>query len=248
MARFVVLILALSCASAMAGRRKHRVPAPARVEDPIAKPLLLKALAVHGEAARLIGPDRAEAKSGVVGNEPVTLLWPTRETRLSSGFGYRMNPITEHEQLHNGVDVPAPCGSEVVAVEDGEVVFSAWTGSAGNVIKISHDGGWATHYLHLAQRTVAVGAHVVAGSRIGLSGDTGSMTTGPHLHFEVWKDDVVWDPLSFNYRHLPLTAPPTRFAWCGEGSGAHGSKEPVERAEPDPSLSIDAMYDSLVGR
>ncbi len=136
-----------------------------------------------------------------------TLLWPTRQTKLSSDFGYRMNPVTgQAHQLHAGVDVPVPTGTEVVAVEEGVVTFAGWTESAGFMISIAHDGGWTTRYAHLSHTRARVGEHVVPGETIAYSGDTGTMTTGAHLHFEIWNGKSPMNPMAFRYRHLAGSA------------------------------------------
>lgn len=174
--------------------------------------------------------------------EKVMLTWPIRALKLSSGFGHRVHPVTGDRRLHRGVDVPAPCGTEVVAVEDGTVIFSDWTDSAGNVIKLSHDGGWQTVYMHLARTLVAPGMKVKAGELLALSGSTGRLTTGPHLHFEIHKGTSPFNPLAF-YFHAPSTLDGmiAHSSWCGKGVGPSGTPaknaERVGRGNSAPSRS-----------
>ena len=167
--------------------------------------------ATFPEAAPAPAPAATEPEDA-----PVSILWPIRATRLSSSFGYRINPVTHDEQHHRGVDVPAPCGSQVLAIEDGEVVYAGYSPTAGNMVKIDHGGGWTTLYLHLARATVKAGAKVKASEQIGLSGESGALTTGPHLHFEVWKGNRAINPTAFRY-HMPAgtVAEPSPNASCG---------------------------------
>jgi murein DD-endopeptidase MepM/ murein hydrolase activator NlpD len=132
----------------------------------------------------------------------ITLQWPVHGTELSSAFGPRVNPVTGEGQEHHGVDIPLPCGSEVVAAEDGTVISSEWSDTSGYTISIAHEGGWVTRYAHLAERRVRTGQRVAAAEILGASGDTGSLSTGPHLHFEVLHERTPVDPMAFNYRQL----------------------------------------------
>jgi murein DD-endopeptidase MepM/ murein hydrolase activator NlpD len=134
-------------------------------------------------------------------------VWPTSVTRLNSGFGFRVNPISGDEsQFHRGVDIAVGLGTEVTAASDGVVSFARWTNSSGNTIVITHPDGWSTRYAHLMRVSVRDGEMVRAGQRIGLSGDTGRQSTGPHLHFEVWKGGRAVDPITLDYRHHIRTA------------------------------------------
>jgi murein DD-endopeptidase MepM/ murein hydrolase activator NlpD len=161
-----------------------------------------------------------------ISDEPASLLWPVRGTHLSSTFGFRINPITGEGQVHRGVDVPVPCGSEVVAVEEGTVTFAEWTAGGGNTVGIAHDGGWVTRYAHLARLAVRPGQHVSAGQLLGDSGDTGAFSTGPHLHFEIWSGHTAVDPMAFNYRQQSGVAHPATAVACGkQAATAMGSAD-----------------------
>ncbi|MBK7859324.1 MAG: M23 family metallopeptidase [Archangiaceae bacterium] len=163
--------------------------------------------------------------------EILPLVWPIRATKLSSGFGHRINPVTHDAQVHRGVDVPVPCGTQVVAVEDGEVVASDWSDGAGNIIKIAHEGGWFTQYMHLARSLVRVGTKVKAGALIGFSGETGRLVTGPHLHFEVLKGRAAIDPTLFRYKLPPgPVSEVSPYASCGPRAyGGHASPTRLDR-------------------
>jgi murein DD-endopeptidase MepM/ murein hydrolase activator NlpD len=85
---------------------------------------------------------------------------------------------------HTGIDFHAAAGTSVRSVAAGEVVEAGWSGAYGYNVVVRHDDGRYTQYGHLSSLTVAAGARVAAGDRVGLSGSTGN-TSGPHLHFEV---------------------------------------------------------------
>ena len=112
-------------------------------------------------------------------------LWPLPGyTRISSPFGYRHCPYHGRE-LHGGVDLPAPYGTNILAAKGGTVVLSTYGSSFGNHVAVSHPDGSRTMYAHMSARLVSVGDTVVQGQVIGKVGSTGN-STGNHLHFEVW--------------------------------------------------------------
>ena len=112
-------------------------------------------------------------------------IWPLPGyTRISSPFGYRICPYHGRE-LHGGVDLPAPLGTNILAAQGGTVVVSTYGSSCGNHVTISHPDGSRTMYCHMSARLVAVGDTVSQGQIIGRVGSTGN-STGNHLHFEVW--------------------------------------------------------------
>jgi len=115
---------------------------------------------------------------------------------LTSTFGPRRHPILKQVRIHKGVDWGAPVGTPIVAAFDGKVEFAGDGKGYGNVIRISHGGGKATAYAHMSRfgEGMAIGIEVRAGDTIGYVGTTG-LSTGPHLHFEVYQDGVAVDPL-----------------------------------------------------
>ena len=106
--------------------------------------------------------------------------WPVKG-RITTPFGPRIHPITGAEQLHNGIDIAVPIGTDVLAPADGVVKSVYSTTAGGRQIVLEHDG-WMTGYAHLSQQLVSIGDHVAQGQVIAKSGNTGT-STGPHLHF-----------------------------------------------------------------
>lgn len=125
-------------------------------------------------------------------------IWPSNYYRLTSGFGGRIDPVTGIPgENHGGIDIAAPIGSEVRAAMSGVVTFARFTETGGNIVTIDHRNGYATRYLHLDRLLVTVGDEVQQNSVIALSGNTGSRTTGAHLHFEIHQNGVKVDPMLF---------------------------------------------------
>lgn len=95
---------------------------------------------------------------------------------------------------HYGIDVASVKNEAVKAAYEGIVFFSEWTAETGNVIAIQHPGNIVTVYKHNAVLLRRQGAFVKAGESIAIVGDSGSLTTGPHLHFELWINSAPVDP------------------------------------------------------
>ena len=96
--------------------------------------------------------------------------------------------------IHPYVDITAPSGSVVKAVLDGTVIFSGWSDDAGHTIQIQHDGDIVSIYKHNEKLLKKTGDKVSAGTPIALVGNTGEMTTGAHLPFELWHKGETLDP------------------------------------------------------
>lgn len=103
----------------------------------------------------------------------------------------------EPNQKHLGIDYAAKGGAPVHAAAAGYVLFAGWTYDDGNVVILSHGGGYITVYKHNSALLKPVGSFVRRGELIGLVGNTGRTSKGPHLHFEVLKDGVPQDPMQF---------------------------------------------------
>lgn len=121
---------------------------------------------------------------------PVSTGW------ISSYFGKRTDPFTGKPANHTGIDFAGKFGSEVVAVADGVVTWSADRYGYGAMVEVNHGNGYSTRYAHNSENLVAVGDEVRKGQPIALMGDTGR-ATGPNLHFEVLKDGRRVNPVNF---------------------------------------------------
>jgi murein DD-endopeptidase MepM/ murein hydrolase activator NlpD len=129
--------------------------------------------------------------------------------RLSSGFGYRNDPVSGARTMHAGIDIPGPIGSPVRAAATGTIDYAGRAGGYGNMIEIDHGGGLATRYAHLLRFLVNSGAHVERGQPIALMGSTGH-STGSHLHFEVRVNGRAAAPLAWFGGARPPVLPPAR--------------------------------------
>ncbi|HOJ11964.1 MAG TPA: M23 family metallopeptidase [Clostridiales bacterium] len=123
---------------------------------------------------------------------------------VSSYFGERIDPITQKSRFHYGLDIEADKGAEIKAAADGEVLEISEDRMYGRNIKIKHPGGIITVYAHCSKITRVDGEKVRQGDIIAEVGDTG-YSTGTHLHFEIWKNGKVLDPLSFIDVPLDMT-------------------------------------------
>lgn len=108
---------------------------------------------------------------------------PAPERAVTSGFGPRADPFDQAVRFHRGVDVGAPRGAPIHAVEAGVVTQAGPRGGYGNAVEVRHADGTSTLYAHAEQIHVAAGDEVAAGAPLATVGDTGR-ATGPHLHFE----------------------------------------------------------------
>lgn len=115
-------------------------------------------------------------------NFPVTQAFGVHNAALTGG-------------IHKGIDWGLPLGTPVLAVSSGKVVSAGFDSRAGEFIVIS-SGIYTHRYFHLQSRSVSIGTWVKAGQKIGSSGSTG-LSTGPHLHFQVEKSGVLFDPLKY---------------------------------------------------
>jgi murein DD-endopeptidase MepM/ murein hydrolase activator NlpD len=123
---------------------------------------------------------------------------PLENITVSSGFGYRINPITKQNQFHRGIDIPAPIKTPIRATADGIVEFveASDIGDYGRVIKIIHNYGFKTIYAHMSKTYLNVGDIVRKGEIIGLVGNSGR-STAPHLHYEVKYINKILNPKNF---------------------------------------------------
>ena len=106
---------------------------------------------------------------------------------ITSQYGWRHDPIDGNLRHHNGVDIAVASGTAVKSIAPGMVTFSGMRGGYGNLVVIEHNNGMVSLYGHNSLVLVTSGEYVDASKTIALSGSTGR-STGPHLHFELWKD------------------------------------------------------------
>ncbi len=125
-----------------------------------------------------------------VAGTPVVKGW------MSSKYGNRTDPFNGRRAWHNGVDFAGKLGSEVVAVASGVVTWSDKRSGYGLMVEINHGGGYVTRYAHCKENLVGVGEVVKKGQAIALMGSSGR-STGPHVHFEVYKNGKPENPAAY---------------------------------------------------
>jgi murein DD-endopeptidase MepM/ murein hydrolase activator NlpD len=113
--------------------------------------------------------------------------------RMSSGFGMRIDPFTNTLARHEGLDFTAMQGTPILATADGTVTRSGWEDTYGNIVEVTHAEGFMTRYAHISKRHVTEGQRVKRGQHIADVGSTGR-STGPHLHYEVFRHGHVLNP------------------------------------------------------
>jgi murein DD-endopeptidase MepM/ murein hydrolase activator NlpD len=132
-----------------------------------------------------------------VGEKRGTMRMPVAG-RLTSGFGMRRHPLLRFSRMHAGMDLAAAYGSPIVAATDGVVDFAGWHGGHGKFVRIAHGGGLGTGYGHMSRIAVRAGARVRQGQVIGYVGSTG-LSTGPHVHYEVYRGGRPVNPSSISF-------------------------------------------------
>jgi len=137
----------------------------------------------------------AEQPSASVNISPRDI--PLEQMYFSPPIGGAVSAPFDAEKNHFGVDVIAPKNTPVKAVMDGWVIFSDWTLETGNTIAIQHTNNLVTFYKHNSALLKKTGNYVKAGVAIAIIGNTGELTDGPHLHFELWHSGKPVNPLDF---------------------------------------------------
>ncbi len=163
---------------------------------------------LEGMIAELIEADRIkkehEAEAGRKARVPVPvptggsldarkgkLRWPVSEGNIVAHFGNQTHPTLKTITQNTGIDIATGVGSPVSTVADGQISKILWLPSYGNLVIISHNGGYYTVYTHLAEISGAEGEKVKEGEVIGY---TGEALNGPRLHFEIWKGREKQNP------------------------------------------------------
>ncbi|NHO65087.1 peptidoglycan DD-metalloendopeptidase family protein [Aestuariicella hydrocarbonica] len=124
---------------------------------------------------------------------------PIKKGWMSSRFGRRTDPFKGHVAWHNGVDFAGKLGSEVVAVAAGVVTWSGERSGYGDMVEVNHGNGYSTRYAHNSNNLAKVGDVIKKGQVIALMGSSGR-STGPHVHFEVYKNGRAVDPAAYIHR------------------------------------------------
>ena len=122
--------------------------------------------------------------------------YPISDGWYSSNFGYRIDPFTGQQSMHDGIDFPAETGTPIVAAASGKVSLAEWHPQYGKMLEIDHGNGLVSRYAHASSLLVKTGDLVLAGQRIAVVGTTGR-STGPHLHFEVRLNGSPQNPARF---------------------------------------------------
>ncbi|MBF0480351.1 MAG: peptidoglycan DD-metalloendopeptidase family protein [Desulfovibrionaceae bacterium] len=138
--------------------------------------------------------ETGQSQAAATGAQPGAAMATPCDGTVSSGFGWRSDPVSGQSDWHSGVDIQAPKGTAVDACWDGKVVFAGERGGYGKCVVIEHSGGWQSIYGHNSNIVAQVGQAVRAGQKIAEVGSTGK-ATGAHLHFELRQDGVAHDPI-----------------------------------------------------
>ncbi len=120
---------------------------------------------------------------------------PVLQGTISSGFGYRISPISGRKNFHKGVDIASSSGSEIFASKSGVVKEEGFDSIFGYFIILQHDTKYESLYGHLLDKKVKIGDKIEAGQLIATMGSTGT-STGSHVHFEIRKNKKPQNPLS----------------------------------------------------
>ncbi|MBQ5916060.1 MAG: M23 family metallopeptidase, partial [Lachnospiraceae bacterium] len=127
----------------------------------------------------------------------IKFIWPCPSSgRITSKFGARTSPTKGASSNHQGIDIGAPTGNNIVAAAGGTVVVSTYSYSAGNYVMLNHGGGVYTVYMHASKLLCKVGDTVKQGQVIAKVGSTG-YSTGPHLHFGIRVNGTYVNPSKY---------------------------------------------------
>jgi len=158
----------------------------------------------------MLGLLEAQMFEQAVKKKAMPTMMPVNSPYNASSFGYRIDPFTGQQAMHEGIDFITDVGTPVVAAAGGVVQFAGFHPQYGNMVDIDHGNDLVTRYAHLSKVLVKEGDLVQRGRRIGDSGTTGR-STGPHLHFEVRYRGVAQNPMKFLLATNPQLPPLARF-------------------------------------
>lgn len=131
----------------------------------------------------------------------IPAIIPTQGNYSIDGFGMRRHPILGVRKFHHGIDINCNYGTEVRSPGDGKVIVVERQAGFGLVVEVDHGFGYKTIFAHLSKAEVKIGEKVKRGQLIARSGNSG-LSTGPHLHYEVYHDGISLDPTNFFFDDL----------------------------------------------
>ena len=167
----------------------------ARKEAAAAAAAAKKAQAAAKKNTSSSGSSAGSAGASVVSGNG-TFTHPCPGGYISSGFGYRTQPIAGASTNHKGIDFAAATGTPIYAAAAGTVISAGYAGNAGNLLVISHGNGLLTYYMHCNAIYVSAGQKVSRGQNVAAVGTTGN-STGPHLHFQVMLNGTPVNPANY---------------------------------------------------
>jgi murein DD-endopeptidase MepM/ murein hydrolase activator NlpD len=145
-------------------------------------------------AGPLPGAARQAAAQLALNHPPPQNLQPPATGRITSFFGRRNHPLSGLDHQHTGIDIGLPTGTSIKPIAPGVVTFAGQNGGYGQLVEIDHGNGLTSRYAHLSELLVSVGEEIGPEHILGHSGRTG-ISTGPHLHLEIRRQDKPINPL-----------------------------------------------------
>lgn len=167
---------------------------------------------------------------------------------VTSGFGMRRHPILGYARMHSGLDFKASYGMPIYAVTDGTVAYAGRKGGYGNFVQVNHSGGLASGYGHMSRFAVSSGTRVRRGQIIGYVGSTG-LSTGPHLHYELYRGGRPVNPMSIKFTQRAQLAGNDLARFKGrlaslksvKAGAALAPLKPAGRVVEEPKREIDRL-------
>lgn len=136
--------------------------------------------------------------------DAIPAIKPVGKPNYGNRFGMRLHPVLKIRRMHNGQDIVCRTGTKVYATGKGKVEFAGWRGGLGYTVILDHGFGYRTYYGHLSKISVKVGKKVKRGDMLALSGATGTLSAGQHLHYEVRHNGIALNPRNFIYDDVEL--------------------------------------------
>ena len=139
---------------------------------------------------------RPSLLTGVLWEKKQEEWLPPVEGVITSACGERVNPILGKRENHNGLDIAVAEGTAVIAVKSGKVTEVRTSATYGKLLEYETTDGYTVMYAHLSKVLVQEGEMVKQGQKVAESGNTG-LSTGPHLHYSLWKGEKLLDPMDY---------------------------------------------------